>query len=469
MSETSFDFVVIGSGPGGYVGAIRGAQLGLKTAIIEKDATFGGTCLNVGCIPSKALLDSSEHYHNTKEAMDSHGVIVKGVELDVSKMIARKSKIVSDLTGGIAYLFKKNKITPFKGVGSISGKNEVTIKGRDGQVTKLQAKHIMIATGSEPNELPFLKYDGKRVISSTEALELPSVPSKMVVIGAGAIGLELGSVWSRLGSEVTIIEYAPKICGPMDGKLSQRLQTILKKQGLNIITNAQVKGADVGKSGCRVSYEDRKSGETHSLDADIVLVAAGRRPFTQGLGLETVGIEKDERGFIKINDHWQTQVPHIFAIGDVVPGPMLAHKAEEEGVAVAEFIVNGYGHVNYNTVPSVIYTWPEFASVGLSEEQCKEQNIAVNIGTFPFTANGRAKALDCTDGQVKVIAEKNSDKVVGVHIVGPRASDLLGEAVVLMEFGGSAEDLARSFHAHPTLTEVIREAALNVDNRARQM
>jgi dihydrolipoamide dehydrogenase len=290
----------------------------------------------------------------------------------------------------------------------------------------------------------------------------------LAVIGAGAIGLELGSVWLRLGSEVTVIEYAKKICGPMDAKLSQRLQTILKKQGMNIVTNAKVLGAEIADP-CQLHYEEMASGEKKMVEADIILVAAGRRPYTQGVGLENVGIETDDRGFIKINDHWQTKVPHIYAIGDVVPGPMLAHKAEEEGVAVAEFIVNGYGHVNYNTVPGVIYTWPEFASVGLTEEQCKEQGLKVNIGSFPFTANGRAKALNSTEGQVKVIADKESDRVLGVHIVGPRASDLIGEAVVLMEFGGSSEDLARSFHAHPTLSEVIREAALNVDKRARQM
>lgn len=469
MSETNFDLVVIGSGPGGYVGAIRASQLGLKTAVIEKDPTFGGTCLNVGCIPSKALLDSSEHFHNSKEAMSVHGVEIGKVGLNLDQMMKRKEGIVNDLTGGISYLFKKNKITTFAGLGSLSSANTVTVTAEDGSTTELQAKNIMIATGSVPNELPFLKYDGKKIISSTEALALKEVPKKLVVIGAGAIGLEMGSVWLRLGADVTVIEYADKICGPMDKKLSQRLQTILKKQGMKIITGAKVIGADTKGSACLVEFEDLKSGDPHKVEADVVLVAAGRTPYTDKLGLDKVGIKTDGRGFIEINSHWQTAVPNIYAIGDCVPGAMLAHKAEEEGVAVAEQIVNGYGHVNYDTLPSVIYTWPEFAAVGLTEEQCKDQGLAVNVGTFPFTANGRAKAMDSTDGQVKVIADKATDKVVGVHIVGPRASDLLGEAVVLMEFGGSAEDLARSFHAHPTLTEVIREAALNVDKRARQM
>ncbi|MDC0980172.1 dihydrolipoyl dehydrogenase [Bdellovibrionales bacterium] len=469
MSEENFDLVVIGSGPGGYVGAIRAAQLGLKTAVIEKEKTFGGTCLNVGCIPSKALLDSSEHYHNSREALDIHGISAKEVKINVAKMIQRKDGIVTELTSGIDYLFKKNKITTFNGFGKITGKNQVSVTDSNGSLQSLTAKNIMIATGSVPNELPFLKYDGSKVISSTEALNLTKIPKKLVVIGAGAIGLELGSVWLRLGSEVTVLEYSPKICGSMDGKLSQRLRTILKKQSMNIITNAKVTGADTSSATSIVSYEDVKSGEQKTVKANIILVAAGRAPFTKDLGLESIGVQTNDRGFIEVNKHWQTSQENIFAIGDVIPGPMLAHKAEEEGVAVAELIVNGFGHVNYETLPGVIYTWPEFAAVGLTEEECKERSLSVNIGTFPFTANGRAKAMNCTDGQVKVIADKVTDKVLGVHIVGPRASDLLGEAIVLMEFGGSAEDLARSFHAHPTLTEVIREAALNVDNRARQM
>lgn len=465
-----FDLVVIGSGPGGYVGAIRAAQLGLKTAIVEKDSTYGGTCLNVGCIPSKALLDSSEHYAATLHEMADHGVIVKGgVDLDLNRMMKRKDKVVTDNTNGIAYLFKKNKITPFQGMGRLKSANEVEVTKPDGTKEILQAKNIMLATGSVPNELPFMKYDGKNIISSTEALKLPSVPKKMVVVGAGAIGLELGSVWLRLGTEVTVIEYANKICGAMDAGLSDRLLKILQKQGMKFILGAKTTGARVAKNISVVDFELIKDNSKQSIEADVILVAVGRKPFSQGLGLEELGIQKDERGYVTVNAHYQTKYPNVFAIGDLITGPMLAHKAEEEGVAVAELLAGHAGHVNYETVPGVIYTWPEFAAVGYTEEQLKQNNVAYNVGTFPFSANGRARAANSTDGMVKVLAHKETDKLLGVHIVGPRASDLIMEAVVCMEFSGSAEDLARSFHAHPTFAEAVREAALGCEGRTRQM
>lgn len=470
MAETNqFDLVVIGSGPGGYVGAIRAAQLGLKTAIVEKDKTFGGTCLNVGCIPSKALLESSEIYAASQHEHKEHGVVAQDVKLDIKAMMKRKEKIVSDLTGGVAYLFKKNQITTFNGIGRLKSPNEVAVRGADGKETVLQTKNVMLATGSVPNDLPGVKFDGKKIISSTEALELNKVPGSMIVIGAGAIGLEMGSVWSRLGSQVTVLEYANKIAGPMDLGLSKRMLQIMKKQGLQFQLEVKVLSAQVKGSQVEVTFEGLKDQQKQTITADIVLVAAGRKPFSEGLGLEELGIEKDQRGFVKVDSHLRTKFPNVYAIGDLIPGPMLAHKAEEEGVAVAETIAGKAGHVNYETVPSIIYTWPEFASVGQSEEQLKAAGVNYKVGSFPFTPNGRAKAMGATEGMVKVIADAKTDRLLGVHILGPRASDLIHEAVVAMEFGGSSEDLARSFHAHPTLAEVVREAALAVENRARQM
>ncbi len=465
----SFDLVVIGSGPGGYVGAIRAAQLGLKTAVVEKDPTFGGTCLNVGCIPSKALLDSSEHFSVANHEFAAHGIGAKDITIDVPTMLKRKDKVVSDNTNGIAFLFKKNKITSFRGRGRLKSATEVEVLKLDGTTEILSAKNIMLATGSVANELPFMKFDGKNIISSTEALTLTKVPKKMVVIGAGAIGLELGSVWQRLGAEVTVIEFATKICGPMDAGLSDRLCKILQKQGIKFILGAKTTGAQTKGNFTTVQFETVADGAKQTLEADVVLVAVGRKPFSEGLGLEELGIVKDARGFVTVNEHYQTKFANVFAIGDLIPGPMLAHKAEEEGVAVAEIISGRPGHVNYETVPGVIYTWPEFSAVGYTEEQLKASQVEYNVGTFPFSANGRARAAMQTDGMVKVLAHKTTDRLLGVHIVGPRASDLIHEAVVCMEFGGSAEDLARSFHAHPTFAEAIREAALACDGRARQM
>jgi len=464
-----FDVVIIGSGPGGYVCAIRAAQLGMKVAVIEKDKTFGGTCLNVGCIPSKALLESSELYHLASHDLSIHGVKVSQTQLDLGTMQARKEKIVKDLTNGISFLFKKNKIESFKGFGKILKPGLVEITADDGSKTQLEAKHIVCATGSVPVELPFLKFDEKKIVSSTGALALSSVPKEMIVVGGGVIGLELGSVWMRLGAKVTVIEFADQICQMMDQQTIKILLRSLEKQGMKLITKAKVTGSNITKSGVELTYEDMKDGSIKKASADVVLVSTGRKPFSDGLGLEELGVQKDKRGFVQVDHHFTTNVSGISAIGDLIPGPMLAHKAEDEGVALAEMLAGHAGHVNYNTVPSVIYTFPEVASVGLTEEQAKEKGIPYAVGVFPFIANGRAKALNQTEGHVKIITDSATDKIIGGHIVGPRASELLGEIVIAMEFGGSSEDLARSFHAHPTLNEVVREAALAVDKRARQM
>ncbi len=468
--ENSFDFVMIGSGPGGYTGVIRAAQLGLKCAIIEKDKTLGGTCLNVGCIPSKALLESSEHFSMaTHGDFENHGLKFTGVELDLPKMMGRKDKIVKELTGGVQFLMKKNKVTVFNGFGTITGPNAISVTAADGTKTQLQAKNIVIATGSEPIQLPFAKTDGKQIITSTEALEIPKVPKHLIVIGGGVIGLELGSVWLRLGAKVTVIEYTAMIAGVSDQQSAKLLHRSLSKQGMAFMLNTGVTAVAKSAGSVKVSFEGREDKKPGSIEGDVVLVSVGRKAYTEKLGLENVGIERDNRGRVVVDEHFRTKVPSIYAIGDVIAGPMLAHKAEDEGVAVAEIVGTGHGHVNYDTVPSVIYTWPELASVGLTEEQLKEKGIDSKSGAFPFAANGRAKAIGMTDGQVKVLADAKTDKVLGVHVVGPRAADVLAEAVIAMEFGSSSEDLARSFHAHPTLSEVMREAALAVDKRARQM
>lgn len=469
MSDTQFDLIVIGSGPGGYVGAIRAAQLGLKTAVIEKDKTYGGTCLNVGCIPSKALLESSEHFQAAQHDLAAHGVKVSNVGLDLPTMMARKDKIVKTNTEGIGFLFKKNKITPYAGFGKIVAPGKVEIKAADGNTQVLTCKHIMIATGSAPVELPFLKFDEKRIVSNSGALTLAQVPKTMIVVGGGVIGLELGSVWQRLGAKVTVIEYANRLGGAMDQDCMIVLKKGLEKEGMSFLLSTKVTASKTLNDGVEITCEALTDGKTTTMKADVVLVATGRKPFSAGLGCEELGIQKDPQGRIVVDAHYQTNIPGIYAIGDVITGPMLAHKAEEEGVALAEILAGHAGHVNYNTVPGVIYTHPEISSVGLTEEQAKEKSLEINVGKFPFMANGRARAKGFTDGFVKIIADKKTDRILGAHMVGPNVSELIHEVVVCMEFGGSSEDLARSFHAHPTLSEAVREAALAVEKRQRQM
>jgi dihydrolipoamide dehydrogenase len=456
-----YDVVVIGSGPGGYVGAIRCAQLGLKTAVIEKYNTFGGTCLNVGCIPSKALLDSSEHFYNAGHTFSVHGIDLSDLKVNMPQMIARKNDVVAQNTAGITYLFKKNKIDSLQGVGSFVDKN--TIK-----VTKSDGTSEIIATGSKPTSLPFLPIDKKRIITSTEALNITEVPKQMVVIGGGVIGLELGSVYARLGTKVTVIEFLPTIIANMDAGLGKEMQRVLKKSlGMEFFMNHKVTGATVNGETVTVTAENQK-GEIVSFDADYCIVAVGRTAYTEGLGLENIGITATERGNkIPVNDHLETTVPGVYAIGDVITGAMLAHKAEDEGTYVAERIVGQKPHINYNLIPGVVYTWPEAASVGFTEEQLKEKGIKYKLGSFPFKASGRAKASMDTDGFVKVLADSTTDEILGVHMIGPRAADMIAEAVVAMEFRASAEDIARISHAHPTYTEAFREAAMAAtENRA---
>ncbi len=456
-----FDITFIGGGPGGYTGAIKAAQLGLKVALIDKSNNLGGTCLNVGCIPSKALLDSSEHYAfmMSKDAV-KHGIDGQ-FKLNLPNMMKRKDSIVSELTSGVKYLMKKNKIKVFHGTGEIKTPNMVSVVNEN--LNELvETETIVIASGSIPIELPFLKFDYEKVIHSTQGLTLGSVPNHLMVIGGGAIGLELGSVWKRLGAQVTVIEAMDKICGNMDKEVSSELQKILTSQGIKILLNSKVQSGEINADGVKLSLDD------NTVSGDICLVAVGRKAYTAGLGLENININLSDRGTIVINDKFQTSVPGIYAIGDVIDGAMLAHKAEEEGVAVAEIVASGTGFVNYLTLPSVIYTHPEVACVGYTEEQLKEKNITYKKGKFLFRANGRAKAMGDTHGFVKILSEEKSDKILGCHIVGPRASDILSEVVIAMEFSASSEDVARSFHSHPTLTEVIREACLDVNSIARQ-
>jgi len=457
-----FDLIVIGSGPGGYVSAIRASQLGLKVAVIEKDKTFGGTCLNVGCIPSKALLESSEHYDFAQRSFKQHGLNFKELDLDLKQMMTRKNKVVSDLTGGIKFLFKKNKITSFRAWAELKSSHEVQVAKE-----KIKGKNILLATGSVPIELPFAAFNKGTVISSTEALSLESVPKRMVIVGGGYIGLELGSVWKRLGTELTVIEAGPRIGSSMDKEVSDKFLTVLKNQGLKFKLNSRLKSVETKKALAHLKYEDENK-KIQSLECDKLLISVGRKAFTEKLGLEKLGIETNSLGQVEVDQNFRTKQKNIFAIGDLIAGPMLAHKAEEEGVAVAEIIATGTGHVNYNTVPSVIYTHPEVASVGKTEEQLKEESVDYLSGSFPFLANGRAKAIDSTEGFVKVLADKKTDRILGVHILGPRAGDLIAEAVVAMEFQASSEDLARSFHAHPSLSEALREASLAVHKRTRQ-
>ena len=464
----AYDLVVIGSGPGGYIGAIRASQLGLKTAVVEKDNTFGGTCLNVGCIPSKALLQSSEFYHEALHDFAAHGIKLETVKLDLATMMSRKDKVVSELTGGVEFLFKKNKITGIKGFGKIINPNTIEVTDTKGTKTQIQAKNIVIATGSVPVELPFLKFDEKKILSSTGALALDYVPKEMLVVGGGVIGLEMTSIWARLGSKVTVLEFADKICAMADQDCVNVLLRSMKKMGVVFLTSTKVTASRSVGGRVELDYEAIADGKKSSIQGDVVLVSTGRKAFTDGLGLEIVGVEKDERGRVKINHNYQSNVANIFAIGDVTVGPMLAHKAEEEGVAVAEFLVTGHGHVNYNTVPSIVYTHPEISSVGMTEVDAQKAGIETAVGKFPFSANGRAKARGQTEGFVKIVTDKKTDRIIGGHIVGAGSSELLGEIIVCMEFGGSSEDLARSFHSHPTMSEVVREAALAVDKRQRQ-
>jgi len=462
-----FDVIVVGGGPGGYVSAIRCAQLGLKTAIVEKYSTFGGTCLNVGCIPSKALLDSSEHYYNAAHTFATHGIKLKDLKVDMPQMIARKNEVVEQTTAGITYLFKKNKITAYQGLGSFIDKNTISIKKADGTTEQITAKNVVIATGSKPTVLPFIQVDKKRIITSTEALNLTEVPKHLILIGGGVIGLELGSVYARLGAKVTVIEFSDAIIGTMDKTLGAELLKSLKKIGMEFLLSHKVTGAKVSGNKVTVTADD-PSGKSISLDGDYCLLAVGRTAYTEGLGLDKLGITVDERGKkIPVNDHLETSVPGIYAIGDVVRGAMLAHKAEDEGTYVAERIAGQKPHINYNLIPGVVYTWPEVASVGYTEEQLKEKGVQYKSGSFPFKASGRARASMDTDGLVKVLADAATDEILGVHMIGPRVADVIAEAVVAMEFRASAEDIARISHAHPTYTEAFKEAAMAAtENRA---
>lgn len=467
MSE-NFDLVVIGGGPGGYVAAIRAAQLGMKVACVEKRGALGGTCLNVGCIPSKALLHSSEIYEQAKHVAANHGIKIKGVELDLKAMLKRKDDVVSGLTKGIEGLFAKNKVTYIKGHGIILGKGEVAVKpvGGKGTPESIKTKNILIATGSEVTPLPGVTIDEKRIVSSTGALTLEEVPSKLVVIGGGVIGLEMGSVWRRLGSDVTVIEFMDGIIPGQDGEVRKQFQKILEKQGIKFMLSTKVTSAKADAKGVTLTTEPASGGEAGKISADVVLVAIGRRPYTENLGLKEAGVAIDERGRIKVDSHFKTNIEGIYAIGDVIPGPMLAHKAEEDGVAAAEIMAGQAGHVNYDLVPGVIYTHPEVASVGKSEEALKAAGVNYKVGKFPFMANSRARSTGDSEGFVKVIADAKTDKVLGVHIIGPQAGTIIAEAVIAMEYSASAEDIARTCHSHPDLNEALKEAALAVDKRA---
>ena len=463
MAE-KFQAVVIGGGPGGYVCAIRLAQLGLKTACIESRGTLGGTCLNVGCIPSKSLLNLSEEFHKVQN-LSNKGIEIGEVKLNLSKMMKSKDKAVTILTKGVEFLLKKNKVTYFKGTGSFKSKNEVSIKDEKNKETIISSEKIIIATGSVPVSLPGIDFDEKIIVSSTGALKLEKVPKKMVVVGGGYIGLEMGSVWSRLGSEVHVIEFLDHITPGMDKEISQEFMKILKKQGINFHMQHKVEVVKTNGSGAIISTKD-KDGNKKDFKTDIVLVSVGRKPNTNGLNLENIGVELDDKKRIKTNKDFQTNVKNIYAIGDVIVGPMLAHKAEDEGIAVAENIAGQSGHVNYNTIPGVIYTTPEVASIGQTEEQLKEKNIKYKIGKFSFMANSRAKAIDDSEGFVKILADEKTDKVLGAHLIGPHAGELIAEIGVAMEFGASSEDISRTCHAHPTFSEAVKEAALSVDKRA---
>jgi dihydrolipoamide dehydrogenase len=462
---TSFDVIIIGSGPGGYVAAIRCAQLGLNTALIERYNSLGGTCLNVGCIPSKALLDSSEHFHNAMHTFKEHGIDLKSEpKVNLKQMIKRKQDVVTQTVGGINFLMKKNKITVFHGHGTFLDKNTVEVKHDDGKATTLTTRNTIIATGSKPASLPFIQIDKKRIITSTEALEMTEVPKHLIIIGGGVIGLELGSVYGRLGAKVSVVEYMDSIIPTMDRTMGKELQKSLKKNNFEFYLSHKVKEVTAKGKSVTVKADDSKGAEL-VLEGDYVLVAVGRKPYTENLGLDKAGVLADERGRVSVDSHLQTNVPGIYAIGDVVRGAMLAHKAEEEGVFVAETIAGQKPHINYNLIPGVVYTWPEVASVGQTEEQLKEAGVKYKVGSFPFKASGRARASMDLDGLIKVLAHQETDEILGVHMIGPRAADLIAEAVVAMEFRASAEDIGRISHAHPTFTESFKEAALDATGK----
>jgi dihydrolipoamide dehydrogenase len=463
----AFDLTIIGSGPGGYVAAIRAAQLGMKVAVVEKWATLGGTCLNIGCIPSKALLHASELFEEAGHGFKALGIDIPTPVLNLPMMMNHKTETVAANVGGVDYLFKKNKITTLRGIGTIVSPGKVLVTPQSGDATEIETKNIVIATGSVSAGLPGIEIDEKRIVTSTGALTLDKVPGKLLVIGAGVIGLELGSVWARLGSQVTVVEYLDRILPGMDSEVARQFQRMLQKQGMEFKLSSKVAGIDKQDDGSlKVRVEPAKGGDMEILDADVALVAIGRKPFTEGLGLDIVGVALDERGRVRVDAHYKTSVDGIYAIGDVIAGPMLAHKAEDEGIAVAEILSGQAGHVNYAAIPAVVYTNPEIASVGKTEDELKAEGVDYKIGKFPFTANGRAKAMLATQGFVKILSDVATDRVLGAHIVGKNAGEMIHELVVLMEFSGSSEDLARSTHAHPTLSEAVREAALSLGDGA---
>jgi dihydrolipoamide dehydrogenase len=465
MADAQYDVVVIGSGPGGYVCAIRAAQLGLKTACVEKDNTLGGTCLNVGCIPSKALLSVSEKYEHAAHDFSTIGIEVSAPKIDIKKMMAFKDKVVDANTKGIGFLFKKNKVDHLMGLGTITAPGTVEISGKDGKKT-VSAKNIVIATGSESTPLNGITVDEKQIVTSTGALALGKVPASLAVIGGGVIGLEMGSVWQRLGAKVTVIEFMDRLLPGMDLEVSKEMKKVMTKQGMELKLSTKVTGAQTGKDKVTLTLEPANGGAAEKLDVETVLLSIGRRPYTAGLGLEKAGVKVDNRGRVEIDDHFQTNVKGIYAIGDVVRGAMLAHKAEDEGVVCAEIIAGQSGHINYDAIPNVVYTFPEVASVGKTEEQLKEAGVEYKAGKFPFMANGRARAMNATEGFVKILADAKTDRVLGCHIVGAEAGTMIAEVALAMEFGGSSEDIARTCHAHPTLNEAVKEAALAVDGRA---
>ena len=468
MSDDAYDLVVIGGGPGGYVAAIRAGQLGLKTAVVEKRGRLGGTCLNVGCIPSKTLLQSSHHYEMAAHDFADHGIQVSGLKLDLKTMMGRKTQVVDDLTKGIEFLMKKNKVDYIVGAGKIlePGKVEVAPTEKGAKKQTLETKNIMIATGSDVTPLKGVEIDEKQIVSSTGALDLAKVPKSMVVIGAGVIGLELGSVWRRLGSEVTVVEFLDVVLPGMDGEVSKNMQRILKKQGLEFKMKTKVTGAKAAKGGVTLTMEPRDGGDEETMKAEVVLVAIGRRPYTEGLGLKEAGVEMDDRGFVKVDEDFQTNVSGIYAIGDVIGGAMLAHKAEDEGVVAVEILAGETGHIDYDAIPGIVYTHPEVAAVGKTEEELKDAGVDYKSGKFPFSANSRARCNADADGFVKVLADAKTDRILGCHIIGPQGGDLIQEVVNVMEFGGTAEDVARICHGHPGLPEAVKEAALGVDGRA---